>query len=439
MPILFKRKDILARQEDFGWIVALPNATIDFYDYSVSSILDRNDDQSISEAELIPHLLQVIKIKADKFYLRHPLIVSLEVTRKCSLACPHCYINAGLPRDGEMSRQEIFDLLDELARCGVFCLQITGGEPLERPDILDIIEYAHVKGFALALATNGIHLTPQIIEHLPRKNFCLGLSIDGISANEKIRGNLGKFEFLSEKAIMLRNAGITFEVMLTLNKINLNDAPNLIRWCHSHNIFLETLDTQATGRCKQFPEIPLTPEDVPKDLEVFRLKEELEDYLEDLLGPREGLLYTGFLQFCYWINKITRRCKGGRSMAYITSNGDVYPCSNCASEEILLGGNLRKHTFTKIWNNFFEEIRSITWEDFEGCNECEISHSPYYCCARCPALSHGKNDSFLTGCGASDFVRLSTKLRTHLYMQMHQEKNHIQINPARVIFDQKNY
>jgi len=63
MPILFKRKDILARQEDFGWIVALPNATIDFYDYSVSSILDRNDDQSISEAELIPHLLQVIKIK----------------------------------------------------------------------------------------------------------------------------------------------------------------------------------------------------------------------------------------------------------------------------------------------------------------------------------------------------------------------------------------
>src|SRR3989440_11689941 len=90
---------------------------------------------------------------------RTPLEVSIEVTRRCPLECLHCYNNLPMgdldARRREMSKEEHFQLLDELAQMGTFWLLYTGGEIFARKDFLEIYTYAKKKGFLITLFTNG--------------------------------------------------------------------------------------------------------------------------------------------------------------------------------------------------------------------------------------------------------------------------------------------
>lgn len=426
---IFPTNEVRWRDEEFGYIIALPNGDIDFYDFEAASLLEAAE---VSVDELDKHRLNNFTYVPNQFHLRHPLIVSIELSKQCELRCPHCYIDGGEARHDELTRDELFALVDDLHRCGVFCLQFTGGEPLEHPYFLDLLEYAHKLGFVLSFVTNGLHITPEVIARLPRKDFGMGLSIDGIEANAILRGPESRFEVIAEKALMLKKAGIDFNVVLTLNKMNIHEGTRLIEWCRANDIMLETLEMQMIGRAKHSPLIQLTPAEVKQDDLVYRAKEELEDHYEECVDPRQKLYFAGFLQLAYWINKLTRRCKGAKSIAYIAANGDVYPCSNCAGESVLSGGNIRQAPFSLMWQYSFLEMRSITWENFHVCSGCELSQPQYYCSGRCPALSYSLNKTF-NECGATPYTMAMIKERTKSYLEMHSEAAHEQVNPARVL------
>jgi len=97
---------------------------------------------------------------------RYPMTGTIELTERCNYNCVHCYINqpANDPaaRQNELSTPEMFDVIDQLAAAGVLFLLITGGEPLLRPDFVDIFKHAREKGLVITLFTNGALLTPEI-------------------------------------------------------------------------------------------------------------------------------------------------------------------------------------------------------------------------------------------------------------------------------------
>src|SRR5713226_9256988 len=101
---------------------------------------------------------------------RVPLEVSLEVTRRCPLECLHCYNNLSMgdlaARNRELSRDEHFKLLDELAELGCLWLLYTGGEIFARRDFLEIYTHAKKKGFLVTLFTNGTLITEKIADFL---------------------------------------------------------------------------------------------------------------------------------------------------------------------------------------------------------------------------------------------------------------------------------
>jgi radical SAM protein with 4Fe4S-binding SPASM domain len=295
-----------------------------------------------------------------------------------------------------------------------------------------LLDYAHALGFVTSFVTNGLHLTDEVIARLPKKDFGLGLSIDGIESNALLRGVKSKFEIVADKALKLKRAHVDFNVVLTLNKVNIKEAPQLIAWCRKNDIMLETLETQLIGRARNAQGLQLSPADIEDDLKVFEAKEELEDYYEECVDPRAKLYYAGFLQLAYWLDSLTMRCKGARSIAYIAANGDVYPCSNCAGEEILSGGNIRHAPFSLLWAHSFQEMREITWEKFSPCRGCELGQSQYSCSGKCPALSHALNRTY-TDCGATPYTRSIVKARTHKYLEMHQRERHGQLNPSRLV------
>ena len=105
------------------------------------------------------------KIKSRRF----PLSGSLELTFRCNLRCAHCYAacgHEGIPQQAELSYAEILNIIDQIAEAGCLWLLLTGGEPLIRPDFVDIYAYAKRKGFLITLFTNATLITPEIVDIL---------------------------------------------------------------------------------------------------------------------------------------------------------------------------------------------------------------------------------------------------------------------------------
>ncbi len=101
---------------------------------------------------------------------RTPLEVAIEVTRRCPLECQHCYNNLPMgdmeARNRELTKGELFAVLDELADLGTMWLLFTGGEIFARKDFLEIYTYAKRKGFLITLFTNGILINEKIADYL---------------------------------------------------------------------------------------------------------------------------------------------------------------------------------------------------------------------------------------------------------------------------------
>ncbi len=114
-----------------------------------------------------------------------------------------------------------------------------------------------------------------------------------------------------------------------------------------------------------------------------------------------------------------RRCMSGRGLCYITSDGTVFPCSNCSGGKILAGGNLLERSFADIWNDDLWPIRGITWKTFleKTCQGCPINSEDYFCTGRCPASSYALNEA-VDGCGVSEFQRHSILRREELFREV---------------------
>ena len=121
----------------------------------------------------------------DVDFSRNPFIVIWEVTQACDLACVHCRAEARPWRDSrELSTEEGKKLIDQIAQFGSPLFVITGGDPLKRPDLFELIDYAVAKGLRTTLTPSGTRLmTPEVIRRLKEHGLSrLAVSLDGSCA-----------------------------------------------------------------------------------------------------------------------------------------------------------------------------------------------------------------------------------------------------------------
>lgn len=393
-------------KEDFGFIAVFPSGRVFFLDHSASGYL-RPDS---SEADLASYKLKDLKVPRS-FHLSAPLLVWLELTRNCNLRCMYCFTSAGEPLPGELTREEIFHVMEEMAGMGVVGLVLTGGEPTMHPHIHEIVERAAELGFVISLATNGLNLDDAFLERFPKKESFICLSLDGFETQKHIRRGSTQ-EFVREKLDLLDKHGIQSSIMTTISHANIKEVVPLVKWARSRGIVLRTVPFMPMGRGEAFKEeLCLRGEDLENAAMVWALETEFE-----LEKNKEYAICIGHLyDFCLSFVHNSRRCQGGRTLAYINSAGVVYPCSNCSGDKVFPAGNIRENTFSHIWKNSFNDIRSVIWDDFRECKYCELSGPEYFCTNRCPMTGmkvHGKPNS----CGAREFDKRNLKLRT-LYLK----------------------
>lgn len=158
-------------------------------------------------------------------YLQSPIIVEVEVTYGCFRACRHCAYEsspeARMP--GELTAEQWGIIFQKLADAGVLIVQLTGGDPLFRPDSFDIVDAADSTGLSVYIRSDTAALSEQNIDRLRslRGLWHVGTSIDGADAaqHDWMRGR-GAFTVLGERISTLAGAGIDVAAGATLHKNN---------------------------------------------------------------------------------------------------------------------------------------------------------------------------------------------------------------------------
>ncbi|MGO9569153.1 MAG: 12,18-didecarboxysiroheme deacetylase [Desulfomonilaceae bacterium] len=168
--------------------------------------------------DLPSHLLQ---FSVDK----KPVVV-WNVTRRCNLRCVHCYSQSeDRGYSGELSSDEGKRLIDDLAGFGSPVILFSGGEPLIRPDILDLIRYATLQGRRAVLSTNGTLITPALAEKLKKIGLSyVGISLDGLQeTHDAFRGFPGTFARVMAAIKNCQDAGLKVGLRFTINRRNFQD------------------------------------------------------------------------------------------------------------------------------------------------------------------------------------------------------------------------
>ena len=125
------------------------------------------------------------------------MLVSWMTTNKCNLKCVHCYQDAEEASALELSTDEGRKMIDEIARAGFKVMIFSGGEPLMRPDIYELVEYAASKGLRPVFGTNGTLITSEVAQRLKDAGAAaMGISLDSLDAkkHDEFRGLEGAWE-----------------------------------------------------------------------------------------------------------------------------------------------------------------------------------------------------------------------------------------------------
>jgi heme b synthase len=305
------------------------------------------------------------------------------------------------PYENELTTEESFRLLDQIAEVARPIIILTGGEPLLREDIFDIAAYGTRLGMRMVMALNGTLLTVPVAEKLVGAGIKrLSISIDGATADshDRFRQVAGAFEGALTGVEAAKSAGLEFQINTTITKSNLAEIPRIHELtielgAVAHHIFLLV----PTGRGKYIVDQAIDAAEYEEVLNWFydqRERSELE--LKATCAPhyyrilrqrarKEGKKITFE---SHGLDAVTRGCLGGIGFCFISHRGDVQPCGYLTLD----CGNVREQSFADIWDSaeVFATLRDD--DQLEGkCGDCEYRRV----CGGCRARAFEATGNFM--------------------------------------------
>ncbi|MBU7019447.1 MAG: radical SAM protein [Theionarchaea archaeon] len=289
-------------------------------------------------------------------------VAYLEVTNACNLKCVHCYKEAGVPRGEELGTEDWVSLIDELASLGVVSIAVTGGEPLLREDIFDILECIVDNVIGLNLFTNGTLLTEDTVSRLkdlnPEK---VMVSVDGMKeTHQKIRGE-NTYDRTLKGITRLINDGIPVRSNTVVHSENVGELSDIIQVLVDLGVREMVFDQfMEAGRGREHGNL------IPA-LEMGEKVSQQCRAFEEKTPQRIELKFTSEMQNT---ESSYSFCGVGTSMLTVTAYGDVVLCPVLSSPEHT-AGNLKDESLESLWMNspVFDPFRQCTPENMV-CGTC---------------------------------------------------------------------
>ena len=330
-----------------------------------------------------------------------PYVVSWNLTYRCNLACEHCYLDAGgtslvntenFADRSELGTEECYRVIDDIAAFAPECLTIlTGGEPLLRRDILDIVRRAADRGLWVVVGTNGVRISENVAARLAEAGARgLSLSLDALDPDrhDRFRRVRGAWQNTVEGAGILKRAGLPFIVQTTAGAHNLGELEAIADFAHERlaakvwNLYFLV----PTGRGQFVSDMTAAQYDGVLDA-LYRIQQKYTGRMlvNAKCAPHyvKTVLQNGDVDARIRIySGGAGGCPAGTHYMGIRPNGDVTPCPYLP----VFAGSLRNTSLTDLWNTseLFTGIRRRA--SLGGrCGECEMNAQ----CGGCRARAYG--------------------------------------------------
>ncbi len=322
-----------------------------------------------------------------------PFTVAWEVTRACAYACIHCRAEAQPKRDPrELTTDEGCRLIDELVEVGRPILVVTGGDPMMRPDLFDLIRYASGRGLRVALSPTATKLvTPQRLREAREAGVArIQMSLDGSrpEVQDAFRGRPGSFQRTLEILDDIRSAGISLQIGTTVSRYNIDDLEAIARVVGEYGAVMWSLFLLVpTGRGRREDMISAEEHErvfnwlydlskaAPFDVRTTAAQHYRRVVIqrrrqEAAAASEKDVLVTGAgYSFADGLGQSNRGVNDGNGFAFISHIGDVCPSGFLP----LPGGNIREKTFADIYRNstLFRDLRD--YSRLKGkCSVCDF-------------------------------------------------------------------
>jgi len=334
-------------------------------------------------------------------------VISWNLTYRCNLACEHCYLDAGgspkvesesFSDRSELTSQQCFKVIDDVVAFAPECLTIlTGGEPLLRRDILEIIRYAHDKGLWVVVGTNGVRITETLSRTLHEGGARgMSLSLDALDPDrhDAFRRVKGAWRNTVEGAKILHRTGLPFIVQTTVGRHNVLELEAIAEFAHRElgakvwNLYFLV----PTGRGQFISD--MTPQEYDGVLACLaRIQKSYASRMLVNAKCAPHYIKTLFEEdpaspFIRTYAGGAGGCPAGTHYMGIRPNGDVTPCPYLP----VFGGNLKESPLAEIWesSDLFLKIRERKSLG-NRCGVCEFNSL----CGGCRARAYGMTGDYM--------------------------------------------
>lgn len=295
------------------------------------------------------------------------MLLSWNTTNQCNLYCDHCYRDAGAKVEDELKTDEAKNLIDEAFAAGFRIMIFSGGEPLLRPDLLELIAYASQRGLRPVLGSNGTLLTPELARELKRAGaLAIGISLDSLEPvrHDRLRRKEGAWEQAVAGMQACLTVGLPFQVHTTVFDWNQDELEKITDLAveigaRAHHFFFLV----PTGRAANIEEETLRSEAYENTLKrILEKQRQVNIELKPTCAPH----FMRIAKEAGVALRYSRGCLAGIAYCIISPRGDVQPCAYLN----IPVGNVREKPFSRIWQES-EVFRTLRTQNYGGsCGRC---------------------------------------------------------------------
>jgi radical SAM protein len=318
-----------------------------------------------------------------------PFIAIWEVTQACDLACVHCRASAQPDRDPmELSTEEGKHLIDKIAELKVPVFVLTGGDPIKRPDLFELIAHARSVGVRVSLTPSATPLlTKEIVVRLKEAGLArLAVSMDGASAktHDAFRGMSGSFARTLDAVRWANEIGLPIQINTTFSRRNISEIDEIVALMEKMEIALwSVFFLVPTGRGKLddllsaeefesvFAKIYGLSKIASFDIKTTEAQHYRRYVLQQKVAERKSGLGFGSVheKTVDAIGRAPRGLNDGKGFVFISHKGEVFPSGFLP----LSAGNIREEELASIYRNsaVFRDLRDTSKLDGK-CGSCEF-------------------------------------------------------------------
>lgn len=258
-------------------------------------------------------------LKAKFLRKNVPLAVGWSITNRCNMSCSYCARPDSHTQ--ELSTEQIFLIIDQLARLGTYMINISGGEPLLREDVGQIVRYSKNKGINTGISTNGV-LVAQRLDEIKHAD-SVTLSLDGEEKIHDSQRSEGSYRKIIDAIRVLKASGMNIGLRTVLTRNNLSSIDFILGVAKEYDLIVQFSIVDF---------LPLGSHDNVRLLvpHASGLRSAISYLIsQKKLGNRHiGNSFSGLTHLMQWPDYRQMPCCAGKIYCKIESDGNVYPCGN---------------------------------------------------------------------------------------------------------------